>query len=341
MTNDTFKNSAHDLNNILTSIINEIELLKQLSNPTEETKKLISRLENSAKRASDIVHAHLQPNEKSSSSISKINIVNSLNEIFESFSFDEKSKLQTNFHEIQEAIFLLIDETDFFRIIYNIIKNALEASDVNQKVFINLCYPLSSDRKKVSIEIIDFGEGIAEENISKIFDPKFSTKSKLQESGYGLVIVKEKIEKYNGSISVKSKNGETKFTVTFPVFDEVLNKSKRILLAEDDVSVSEVLADLLKSNGYNVDIADNGVKVIKFIEQNNFDLLIIDKKMPEMDGLECVKKIRDTNKSIPIILASGSNVDSVNQEIESLGINKFIRKPYNFSEILAALQKFD
>ena len=71
-----------------------------------------------------------------------------------------------------------------------------------------------------------------------------------------------------------------------------------------------------------------------------FDILIIDKNMPEMDGIECIKKIRSINKEVPIILASGAEIDPNDIEMSDLNIHLIITKPYNFPEILSALQKF-
>lgn len=339
MSDESFRKSAHDLNNILTSIVNGIELLKQSASNNKETEVLISKLENSAKRAAKIVHSHLSSNQPTKKDYQKVNIKDLVTEVVESFYTNEQKLIQIR--SVEYVPHILIDETDFYRIMHNLIKNALEAIDENGKIEISLSNEITDGKSYAQIKIVDNGTGINKEHLSKIFEPKFSTKTKEHDSGFGLSIVKEKTEDYGGSISVESKKGKTEFTVLFPAYDVEAHASKSILLAEDDLSVSDVLADLLKSQGYSVSIAATGNEAIREINNKLFDALIIDKKMPEMDGIECIKNVRTSNSKIPIILASGEDIDIQSDDLQNLNVGWVIKKPYNFPEILSALQKFD
>lgn len=339
MSNESFKNTAHDLNNILTSIINGIERLKHSAQNDEALLSQIAKLETSAKRAVQIVYSQLEPNGKAKKHLEKIDISQIINEVIEGFNKEEQDKITLIQSEPLEKI--IADETDLYRILSNLIKNALEAIDENGNVVIKTSLQKDNNREGIEISIVDSGVGITQENLDKIFQPKFSTKTKKQESGYGLSIVKEKTEEYGGSIRVSSQPGKTEFNVFFPIHKKNNDPSINILLAEDDQSVSEVLADLLTTQGYNVSIAATGNEAINEINNATFDALIIDKKMPEMDGIECIKNVRSKNKEIPIILASGSEVDMQNAEMKNLNVGWVIKKPYNFPEILSALQKFN
>ena len=339
MAKDSFKNSAHDLNNILTSIVNGIELLKNTAPKTEEIDKIIIGLENSSKRAQDIIHTYLSPTGTQRKHVEIINIHELLSELVDSFSEEDKSRI-TYVNE-NKNLQLLIDGTDLYRMLQNLIKNAIEAIDSEGKVVVNVKLIDTHNKKTIQVNVTDNGCGISNDNILKIFEPKFSTKHKTQESGYGLSIVKEKASEYNGIIKVNSDEKETVFTLEFPLFEDKKDSLKNLLLAEDDNSVSEVLADLLKSQGYNVSIASTGNEAISKMNNVLFDALIIDKKMPEMDGIEFIKYIRTENPEIPIILASGSNIDIFADDLKYLNIGLVIKKPYNFPEILSALQKFN
>jgi len=338
MSNDPFKKSAHDLNNILTSIIHNIELLKE-SSDNKEIQKTVSKLENSAKRAIEIVHSHLSPLGTTKKHIDRISVAEIIHEVVESFSSEEQSIITINSQKNIPSI--LIDGTDFYRILNNLVKNALEAVGKNGKIIINISSTKLEEKSFIQIDLIDNGVGISKDNVSKIFEPKFSTKEKSHESGFGLSIVKEKVEEYGGTVTAASQPGKTEFTVLLPAYIRADKNLTNILLAEDDTSVSEVLADLLKSQGYKVSIAASGTEAIKEINNSIFDALIIDKKMPEMDGIECIKNVRSGNSQIPIILASGSDVDIESDEMQMLNVNWIIKKPYNFPEILSALQKFN
>ncbi len=339
MSNESFKNTAHDLNNILTSIINGIERLKNSSKNDDALLLQIAKLETSAKRAVQIIHSQLEPNGKAKKHLEKIDISQIIKEVIEGFKKEEQDKITLLQPESLEKI--IADETDLFRIVSNLIKNALEAIDENGNVVIKTSLKKENKGEGIEISIVDNGGGISKENLEKIFQPKFSTKTKGQESGYGLSIVKEKTEEYGGSIRVNSQPGKTEFNVFFPIHKKSKDHSINILLAEDDQSVSEVLADLLTTQGYNVAIASTGNEAINEINNTIFDVLIIDKKMPEMDGIEFIKYVRSKNKEIPIILASGSEVDMQNTEMRNLNVGWVIKKPYNFPEILSALQKFN
>lgn len=334
MSEEAIKKSAHDLSNLLTGIVNGIELLKQsLENP-DETKKLIFSLENSSRRAADIINSYLKTDKEN---IEIINIPELVNEVIMSFNNEEQSRISSSCEK--ELPKVLGNDTDVFRILHNLCKNALEATSQKGSVNISANTTRISEKDFIKVEVVDTGEGIDEKIIHKIFQPKFSTKNKHRESGYGLSIVKEIIEKLGGKIELKADPNETCFSLYFPAIDKSNNSRFKILLAEDDESVSEVLADLLDSHGYKVSLAVTGYEVLNLMKDKEFDLLLIDKKMPEMDGIECIKKIRETNQNLPIILASGSQIDIVENDAENLKINKIIKKPYQFPEILSAIEK--
>lgn len=334
MSEEALKKSAHDLSNLLTGIVNGIELLKQsLENP-DETKKIISTLEKNSRRASDIINSYLKSDKEN---IDFINVPELIDEVISSFNEEEQNRISTSY-EI-ELPKILSNSTDIFRIFHNLCKNALEATSQSGSVNITADTTSISENDFLRVDIVDTGEGIDEKNIPNIFLPKFSTKNKNRESGYGLSIVKEIIENLGGKIELKTDPDGKCFSLYFPIINKSNNSHFEILLAEDDESVSEVLADLLESHSYKVSLAVTGHEVLNLMKDKEFDLLLIDKKMPEMDGIECIKKIRETNQNLPIIMASGSQIDETESGLAELKINKIIKKPYQFPEILSAIEK--
>ncbi len=334
MSEDLFKKSAHDLNNILTGLINGIELLKQNLNDKEETKKLISNLEKNSQRASKIVKSYLNPN-SDESNIELINVPELVIEMIASFSEEEKEKIKLSFPK--ELPKILADETEIFRMIQNLLKNALEATQKFGQVTVSGNTMHENGTDYLQLKVSDSGVGIAKENLSKIFDPKFSTKRKETQSGFGLSNVKEEVEKLGGKITANSKNNLTEFILYLPFLNKSKSIQQKVLLAEDDESVSEVLADLLESQGFKVSLAVNGKEAVDFVNNSFFDVLIVDKKMPEMDGIDCIKSIRKNNLEVPIILASGSDINEAENGYSELKISKVIKKPYKFPEILEAI----
>ena len=154
-------------------------------------------------------------------------------------------------------------------------------------------------------------------------------------------------KKHNGIIKVDSKENEgTEFRILLPLFIERKikspDKSKKILIADDDSQLLESLCDLFESCGYKTVKANDGLEVIEYINSNEpIDLLIIDKVMPNKDGIECINQIRTSNNSIPIIFVSGANIDDEeeNLKIDVSKLNAIVKKPYDFDHLLNLVER--
>jgi CheY-like chemotaxis protein len=211
----------------------------------------------------------------------------------------------------------------------------------------NLAYfPMLNIGNYVRFSVQDNGVGIEEKNLTKIFDPYFSTKSKDTGSGLGLYVSYGIIKAHNGFIDVSSKPGAgTTFDVYIPAFEppkEVPAESseKIILLADDEPMLSELLAELLETNDYSVIKVTSGKEVLRILtEEIKVDLAIIDYNMPGMSGLDTIAEIRKLNLNLPIILSSGSMWVEDDSELLKYNINSQIQKPYEFETMLSTIQK--
>ena len=198
----------------------------------------------------------------------------------------------------------------------------------------------------VHFQVIDSGSGIKEENLLKIFDPYFSTKIKDTGSGLGLYVTYGIIKAHQGHIEVSSVEDEkTTFDVFLPAFEpkaivKTAPDNKIILLADDEIMLRDLLAELLESNGFNVIKVSSGLEVLTLLtEEIKVDLIIMDFNMPEMNGLECIEKVRKLNFNMPIILSTGSlNIDT-KFDLQKIGINSILLKPYEFDTMLSTIQK--
>ena len=193
--------------------------------------------------------------------------------------------------------------------------------------------------------VTDTGSGIDEENLSKIFDPYFSTKQKDTGSGLGLYVTYGIIKAHKGYIDVTSQRGlGATFDVFLPAFEPLeLSKQKEsdkiIMLADDEEMLSELLAEMLESSGYYVIKVKSGEEVITVLtEELKVDLLIIDYNMPNMNGLECIGKIRSLNFNLPVILSSGS-LRFEDEDLKRYKVSSKIMKPYEFNTMLETIKK--
>lgn len=208
--------------------------------------------------------------------------------------------------------------------------------------------------------ISDNGIGMSEAFQEHMFD-SFSTEPNRysqseRSSGLGLAIVKTMIELMDGSIRCYSElNKGTSFEIDIPLqviskreFDAVqapdlLNvvnlEKKRVLLCEDNNINIIITKKILSQRGIIVDVAENGSIGVENVKSGNYDAVLMDIRMPIMDGLTAAKKIREFDKLIPIIAVSANAYEEDRKKSLSSGMNAHISKPINQMELFNALQR--
>lgn len=347
---------AHDFSNLLSGIFGSVNLLRNRVPGSENITRLIDNIESCSIRARDLTKGLLSFG-KPTAKRKELVLPNIL--------LDELSKVivQTFPHNIsfqyksEEKLYnILGNATEIYQIILNLCVNAKEAIDGKGKIFLsaknitiddaNIAkYPLLERGNYVLLSVSDNGTGISEDHITRIFDPYFSTKQKETGSGLGLYVTYGIIKAHNGHIDVTSTKGEgTTFDVYLPAYepqksDRTLIANKIIMLADDEEMLSELLAELLELNGYNVIRVNSGEEVLKVLtEEIKVDLLIIDYNMPVMNGIECIAELRKLNFKMPVILSSGSlNIDD--SLLDKYDIKSKLSKPYDFETMLSTIQK--
>jgi len=344
---------AHDFNNILTSVNNSLSLIKTKKLVQPDGKALIENIEKCTFRAAEITR-ELLSNNKASIVKTEFDILAVIKEVIEAITHTADKNVIFNLLNDAEQIYIYGNPNDLYRSIFNIVLNAVEAIEDKGEILITSSVKnpnyikqyLQIDTKNNFAEIIikDNGCGMSADTINKIFEINFSTKNRKRKSGLGLSIVKRSIEEHDGKIFVESEKGKgTAFSIYLPCVQtetkqKINNKDKTILIAEDEVMLRELLKDLIESYQYNVIEASNGKEALDILNENpNINLLIIDRKMPDIDGVECIKRIREKLKSdLPVILASGS--PSINQiDYSKLKIDAILNKPYNFPNMLSLI----
>ena len=350
---------AHDFNNLLSSIFGSLNLLKKRVPQQENIYRLLDNIESCSIRAKDLTKGLLsygKPTPKRKELIKPNLLLSEITKVInETFphSINFENKVEKKLYD------MLGNPTEIYQVLLNLCVNAKEALEngegtislTAQKLTIDnnaINFPLLNKGNYVRISVSDTGTGIEEENLQKIFDPYFSTKGKEtgSGSGLGLYITYGIIKAHQGHVDVSSKIGEgTTFDVFIPAYEpakekEVSASEKIILLADDEVMLRDLLAELLESTGYNVIRVTTGEEALKVLtEEIKVDLAIIDYNMPGMSGLECIAKIRKLKIDTPVILSSGSLSLTENIDLENKGIDNMLPKPYEFDTMLDTIKK--
>ena len=348
---------AHDFSNLLSSIFASLNLLRKRVPQNEAVDRLIDNIENCSVRAKDLTKGLLsygKPTPKRKELVKPNLLTNEISKVVNQ-TFPGTIKYTCNTEK--NLYDILGNSTEIYQILLNLCVNAKEAT--GEKGTIELLvknitidngnistYPWLEIGNYVCFSVKDNGSGIEENDLLKIFDPYFSTKSKDTGSGLGLYVTYGIIKAHKGFVDVSSSpNQGTTFDVYIPSYEpnkivQTDTTDKIILLADDEPMLSELLAELLESNGFYVIKVSSGKEAIKVLsEEIKVDLAIIDYNMPEMNGLETIEKIRDLDFDLPIILSSGSMHVDADFSADKYRIDSSLQKPYEFDTMLATIKK--
>jgi len=351
---------AHDFNNVLTGILNNIGYAKLQINDQANVLDTLLDIEKITLRSKELTH-QLLTFAKGGAPMKEI------------ISLPELIKNQSTFilrgtnysHTItipQEIWPVDLDVGQFNQVISNILTNAKEAMPEGGKIEIVLNNMENNTEDKnllpkkhyIRIAIKDFGVGIPERHINKIFDPYFTTKQ--EGSGLGLAITYSIIKRHHGDIRVESKPGVgTTFFIYLPVSEQQLHTEPKkltpissgkgkILLMDDEAMITRGLEKLLKSLGYEVICTQNGQEAVDayrqaFSENLPFSAIIMDLVVPGgMGGKEAMSKILEIDPKAKGIVSSAYSQDPVMADPQKYGFKAILAKPYDsatFSQVVA------
>ena len=210
------------------------------------------------------------------------------------------------------------------------------------------------DGKRISISVKDTGTGISPENLSRIFDPFFSTKSEGKGTGLGLSTAYGIVTNHYGEIKVVSAPGQgTEMIVVLPVSTPVTlpekpivrlatecamptaTKGHRLLVIDDEQHIRDILSETLREAGYVVETAPNGDEGVRKLRSGSFDLILLDIRMPIHSGLDVLKLLHRNGGAPPVMIITGLASSEELDEALRLGAAKCIRKPFQLKTLLS------
>ena len=249
---------------------------------------------------------------------------------------------------------ILADANQLEQVFLNLIINAQHAMEKEGGV-LTISSVFLPDGKRISVSVKDTGCGIATENLSRIFDPFFSTKSEGKGTGLGLSTAYGIVTNHYGEVKVVSEVGKgTEMVVILPVSTPVTLPEKqvardasecvlpsmsggRILVVDDEQHIRDILAETLRDTGYAVETAVNGEEAAIKMRNGSFDLILLDIRMPIRSGLDVLKLLRRNGGNPPVMIITGLTSTEEIEEALRLGAADFIRKPFELKTLLAKI----
>ncbi|WP_294427801.1 ATP-binding protein [uncultured Treponema sp.] len=371
-------NMSHEIRTPMNAIIglNRIALSDQTI--SSETREYLEKIGTSADHLLDIINDILDMSRIEAGRMVLREEVFSLSELLEQINVmigsQCKEKNLTWKQEIQKSSFdyYVGDDMRLKEIMINILGNAVKFTPEGGEVSFSVEQIQHYDGKSVFRFVIkDTGIGMSQDFLSKLFDPfsqeDFSTKTKYGSTGLGMSITKSIVEMMNGEIQVESQKGKgSTFTVTLTLTDsdkqnceseeqdklqdETKNKAdlkgRHILVAEDMDVNAEIILMVLQIREMEAERAQNGkIAVEKFNgkPEGYYDAILMDMRMPEMDGLEATRAIRALDrkdaKTIPIIALTANAFDEDVQRSLQSGLNAHLSKPIDAELLYETLER--
>lgn len=362
-------NMSHEIRTPMNVVIGFSDLLSK-SVKEEKQRSQVESIRSSGKNLLKIINDILDLSKVEAGKIEiipvPVDLQNLVREIENMFlqKVDEKGILFSVEYASVMHKMILLDEVRIRQILFNLIGNAIKFTD---KGHVILSLDIQTNHKEnknfdIIFQIEDTGIGIPIDQQELIFEPFSQQKgqsSKYGGTGLGLPITKKLIEKMGGTITLESEVGVgSNITVVIPnisisnieiedtenLFDPSIvkfNKAK-ILLVDDKKLNRKLIKDILEHSELDIFEAENGEEAVRLAIENQPDLILMDLRMPVMDGYEATEILKQTKstKSIPIIAISASTRKVISGNRTKKIFNEFIMKPLDASDLLDKMKKY-
>jgi PAS domain S-box-containing protein len=351
---------AHDFNNILTAILGHAQMAMMQTTPGSVVHTAIEGINMASLRARDLVRQILTFSRKRPETKELMLAQPVINEVLHLMRASIPSTISIRQEVDPDCDMIMANPIQFHQILMNLCSNASHAMEkTGGELSVSLKEITLTEKQGEQIKLSagrylllavrDTGTGITPDILPQIFDPFFTTKGLGIGTGMGLSVVHGIIKECGGNITVESKeDAGSLFQIFLPLAGSKEQEtimapeslipatgSSRILFADDEEQIRFLAKTILEELGYKVTVAVDGLEAWRIFTASPeaFDLVITDKSMPEISGLTLAGKIRSVRTDLPIILCSGDETGIIPAMLGSVGILKFLPKPFIFEDL--------
>lgn len=359
-------NMSHEIRTPMNGILGFAEILKDQTLNLQEQQEYLDIIEKSGIRMLNIINDIVDISKIESGqmevSLSETNINDVLKYIYNLFKLEVEKKgiqLSYDYSLVDENAIILTDREKLYAILSNLVKNAVKFTTVGR---IDFGYEYKNESLRFFVK--DSGLGI-EKSKQKIIFERFiqadvSDKRSYQGAGLGLSISKAYVEMLGGKIGVESEFGKGSmfyFTIPYKKYQQTpeINtliepyskittnnlKKLKILIAEDDEITTKLINTIVAKYSIHIFKVRNGNDALETLKNNpDIDLILMDIQMPDMNGYEAIKQIREFNTEVIIFAESAFVMLGDKEKAFSIGSNEYLSKPYKSQQLIELLYKY-
>jgi CheY-like chemotaxis protein len=356
---------AHDFNNILGAIMGYTQLALGDLSDESPLKYNFEQVLKASNRAKDLIKQILTFSRQGDQEKKPIHVMPLINEALKLLRASVPKSIEIKKKLAVQADMIMGDPTRIHQVMMNLGANSAQAmpdqkgiievtlDEVELSLEDRLDFPELNPGPYIRLTVSDTGRGIRPQDQGRIFEPFFTTKKPGEGTGMGLSVVHGIVKDMNGGIKVYSVPGEgTSFKLYFPQIRNKLESetrvkraiptgTERILFVDDEPELVETWVQMLERLGYKLTGRGSSREALELfrLQPDQFDLIITDQTMPQMNGLELSREFLAIRPNIPIVLCSGFSEMVAPEVIKDTGIREFLMKPILLGEIASTIRK--
>lgn len=271
-------------------------------------------------------------------------------DLLHTLSFKCPPGVELVFQPAEEELALLCDRNRLSQVFINLIQNAIKFTTKG-----SITFGFTKEPSHLQFFVRDTGTGIPPEKLATVFDRFVKADNFTQGTGLGLSICRSIVDRWGGEIWIESEVGKgSTFYFSFPynkvitdatpekiaAYGEVsYEATNKILLVAEDTESNYKLIEAMIGKMYKLVRAHNGLEAVSFVNELHPDLILMDIKMPEMNGLEATTIIRESDKDVPILAQSAFAFEDDRRNAIEMGCTDFIAKPFSKKQLTTMIHR--